>query len=160
MFRGHFIARVDKKLRLKIPPSFKQQIDESLDNQFFITSATGQDVEIFPLSEWEKMEKNLLPYLRSEAAVENFLLKTAYYGELATMDPQGHLKLPQRLCVAANIAPGMEVAVLGRGAMFRATNREQIMAALTRQFSDADQQALAEVLHAQITPQKNSENAS
>jgi MraZ protein len=160
MFRGNFIARVDKKLRLKIPSSFKQQIDESRDNRFFITSATGQDVDIYPLSEWEKIDEKLLSSLGSETAVKSYLQKTAYYGEEVTMDAHGRLKLPQRLCAEANIAPGVEVAVSGRAAMFSAVNREQLEASLSQQLSNADRQALAEVLHERINPQKNSENAS
>ncbi len=59
MFRGAFTARVDEKRRIRIPATFKHEIEERYDDRFFITSADGQEVEIYPLSEWEKIEEKL-----------------------------------------------------------------------------------------------------
>ena len=59
MFRGTHITRLDEKGRLKVPADFKRQIDENYGAQFYITSRTGTVAKVYPMQEWEEIERKL-----------------------------------------------------------------------------------------------------
>ena len=59
MFRGNHPTRVDEKGRLKLPAEFKRLVDERYGTHFYITSKDGRAAEIYPLSEWQKIEEKV-----------------------------------------------------------------------------------------------------
>ena len=59
MFRGTHITRLDEKGRLKVPADFKRQIDENYGVQFYITSWDGRSAKVYPMQEWEEIERKL-----------------------------------------------------------------------------------------------------
>jgi MraZ protein len=103
MFRGNIPTRVDEKGRLKLPADFKRLIDEHYGANFFITSRDGKKAEIWPMKEWQKIEAKLADVPNSDPGKKKFLSRTNYYGQVAEMDTQGRLLIPQLLREAAKL---------------------------------------------------------
>ena len=111
MFRGNHPTRVDEKGRLKVPAEFKRVIDEKYGSQFYITSLDGKSAQIYPFEEWERIEQKLAGLSTFNPTKKKFLTRTNYWGQVAEMDNQGRLLLPQLLRDSAQLKG--EVAVMG-----------------------------------------------
>ncbi|HLX76622.1 MAG TPA: hypothetical protein VKR26_17875 [Terriglobales bacterium] len=111
MFRGNHPTRVDEKGRLKVPAEFKRVIDEKYSTQFYITSVDGKSAQIYPFEEWERIEQRLAGLSTYNPTKKKFLTRTNYWGQVAEMDNQGRLLLPQLLRDSAQLKG--EVAVMG-----------------------------------------------
>jgi MraZ protein len=141
MFRGNHPARVDEKGRLKIPAEFRGRVDEIYGNHFYITSKDGKRAEIYPLKEWEKIEEKLAQIPSMNPAKQKFLDITSYYGQMADMDAQGRILLPQLLRETAKVTA--EVVVFGKQTYLEVLNHEAFKAQLTP-LTDEEQKALSE----------------
>ena len=105
-----------------MPTDFKRLLDElEYGPDFFITSRTGDSVEIYPMKEWEKIEEQVKARAGS-AAKRKFLDATNFFGQVVEMDAQGRLTLPQKLREKANTVG--EVGVLGQHTYFRVVNAQ------------------------------------
>lgn len=112
MFRGSYTARVDDKGRLKIPADFLRALSERYDEQnFFVTSWNGQFARIYPLREWESLEKRLSQAGTVSQSRKKFLNLVNYYGQQVSIDKQGRVLIPTTLRESADIKG--EVTVLG-----------------------------------------------
>jgi MraZ protein len=142
MFRGNHPTRVDEKGRLKLPAEFKRRIDETYGSQFYITSKDGRVAEIHPLQEWEKFEQKLAQIPNFNPAKKKLLDRLNYYGQMAEMDAQGRVLLPQILREQAGVTG--DVVVFGMQTYLEVANHDAF-----RQHMDAnpltaeDEQALA-----------------
>ncbi len=144
MFRGNHPARVDEKGRLKLPAEFKRRIDESYGPQFYITSKDGRRAEIYPLREWELIEEKLAGIPNLNPAKKKFLDVTNYYGQMAELDGQGRLTLPQLLRESAKVTA--DVVVLGSQTFLEVVNHDDFRAKLEAEpLTEADLNALAEM---------------
>lgn len=144
MFRGNHPARVDEKGRLKLPADFKRRVDEVYGPQFYITSRDGRRAEIYPIREWEKVEEKLSHIPSSNPAKKKFLDVTNYYGQMAELDQQGRMLLPQILRDSAKLVA--EVVVLGTQTYLEVVNREEFEAELERnRLTEDDMRALADL---------------
>lgn len=144
MFRGNHPARVDEKGRLKLPAEFKRRIDESYGPQFYITSKDGKRAEIYPLREWELIETKLAAIPNLNPAKKKFLDVTNYYGQMAELDGQGRLTLPQLLRESASVMA--DVVVLGSQTYLEVVNHEHFKAKLEAEpLTEADMAALADM---------------
>ncbi len=128
MFRGNHPARVDEKGRLKMPAEFKRRVDEVYGGQFYITSKDGKRAEIYPLKEWEKIEERLAQIPSMNPARQRFLDITSYYGQMAEMDQQGRLLLPQLLRETAKVTA--DVVVFGKQTYLEVADHEAFKAEL------------------------------
>ena len=120
MFRGNHPTRVDEKGRLKIPADYKREVDERYGSQFFITSLDGERAQVWPMPEWQKMEEKILAM--TSPARKKVLDRTSYYGQVAEMDAQGRVLIPQVLRESAK-AIG-DVVVIGALDHLEVTNHE------------------------------------
>jgi len=142
MFRGNHPARVDEKGRLKVPADFKRRVDEVYGPQFFITSKDGKRAEVYPLKEWEAIEAKLAQIPSMNPAKKKFLDVTNYYGQMAEMDAQGRLLIPQLLRETAKVMG--EVVVLGTQTFLEVVNHDMFKAELeVDPLTEEDQAALA-----------------
>ena len=69
MFRGNHPTRIDEKGRLKVPADFKRVLDEKYGQRFYITSRDGKIAELYPIEEWEQVEKKIASLPSSHPAV-------------------------------------------------------------------------------------------
>ena len=140
MFRGNHPTRVDEKGRLKIPADFKREVDERYGSQFFITSLDGDRAQVWPMPEWQKVEEKVLNQPMS-LAKKKWLDRTSYYGQVAEMDAQGRILIPQVLRESAKTLG--DVTVLGKLTYLEVTNMPQFVAKLeSAPWSDDDEVAL------------------
>lgn len=142
MFRGNHPTRVDEKGRLKIPAEFKRRIDEGYGTQFYITSVDGKVAQVYPLQEWEKVEQKLAAIPNMNPAKKKFLDRVNYYGQMAEMDTQGRLLLPQILREEARTLG--DVVVFGMQTYLEVANHEAFKQNMElNPLTAEDEQALA-----------------
>jgi len=147
MFRGNHPTRVDEKGRLKLPAEFKRRVDELYGPQFYITSMDGKRAQIYPLKEWEKIEASLAGMSPFDPARKKFLDVTNFYGQMAEMDAQGRVLIPQKLREMAKVTG--DVNVLGVQTLLEVVTQEtlesQAMSANgVVELTDSDLMAVAE----------------
>ena len=111
MLRGNYTARIDAKGRLKVPTEFRRLIEEKHGKDFYITSRDGQCVQIYPLPEWELIEQKVSLLGTTDPTRRRFLDITNYYGQQATMDPQGRVLIHPLLRKSSEVLG--DVVVLG-----------------------------------------------
>jgi len=140
MFRGNHPTRVDEKGRLKIPADFKRVVDELYTAQFFITSVNGERAQIWPMPEWQKKEE--LALNSRDVAVKRWLDRSSYYGQVAEMDAQGRVLIPQVLRESAKTVG--DVVVFGKLNYLEVANHDLFRAKLDAEpLTEADEAALA-----------------
>jgi len=147
MFRGNHPTRVDEKGRLKLPAEFKRRVDELYGPQFYITSMDGKRAQIYPLKEWEQIETSLARMSPMDPTRKKFLDVTNFYGQMAEMDAQGRLLIPQKLRELAKVMG--DVNVLGSQTLLEVVNAELFDAEMKKasgavELTDADLMAFAE----------------
>jgi MraZ protein len=107
--RGSHEAKADDKGRLKIPSQFRELIEARYGSVFFITSLDGETARLYPLPEWEAVERRLASMPSTDPTRERFLHLVNYYGQTVEMDAQGRVLLPARLRAAADLRGDVDV---------------------------------------------------
>jgi MraZ protein len=142
MFRGNHPTRVDEKGRLKIPADFKRVVDERYSAQFFITSVDGERAQIWPMQEWEEQEKRI--DAMTSITRKKLLDRVSYYGQVAEMDAQGRVLIPQVLRESAKTVG--DVNVFGKQRYLEVANYDQFRAKLEAEpITAEDEAALAQI---------------
>ncbi|HOM99341.1 MAG TPA: division/cell wall cluster transcriptional repressor MraZ [Acidobacteriota bacterium] len=144
--RGNTPAKVDAQGRLKIPTGHRRILEEEYGPQveLFVTSVDGENVLVYPLAEWEKIEAKLLEPPKMRPAKQRFLRNTSYFGQLTSMDAQGRVLIPQHLRERASIDG--EVVVIGQLNHLEVWNHEKFLQEMeAHPFTSADAEALAEL---------------
>jgi len=116
--RGNAPATVDEKGRLKLPTTFKADLESFATGEgggslsHYLTSLDGKGARLYPLPVWEAIEARLATVPGTNPAKRRFLEVTAYYGSLVEPDAQGRFVIPPILREAAQLTG--EVAILGQ----------------------------------------------
>lgn len=145
MLRGNFPAKIDAQGRIKIPTAHRKILEENYGPELYVTSITGNNVLIYPMHEWEKIEAKLLEPPKMLPGKVKFLRNTSYYGQVSTMDSQGRVSIQPHLRASAGVE-GEEVAVMGQLHNLEVWNRKRFEEILTSDpFDDTDASALADL---------------
>lgn len=123
-----------------MPAEFKRVIDEKYSTQFYITSLDGKSAQIYPFEEWERIEQRLAGLSTFNPTKKKFLTRTNYWGQVAEMDNQGRLLLPQLLRDAAQLKG--EVAVMGYLNRLEVQSMEGVRQAAEEAFTAEDEKNL------------------
>lgn len=116
--RGNNPATVDEKGRLKLPSSFKVELESFAQGEgqgvsrHYLTSLDGHSARLYPMPVWEAIEARLATLPSTNPAKRKFLETTAYFGSEVEPDAQGRFVIPPTLREAAQLTG--EVAVLGQ----------------------------------------------
>ena len=116
--RGNAPATVDEKGRLKLPTTFKADLEVFAKSEGgegmrqYLTSLDGKGARLYPLPVWEAIEARLASVPGTNPAKRRFLEVTAYYGSEVEPDAQGRFVIPPILREAAQLVG--EVAILGQ----------------------------------------------
>lgn len=116
--RGNSPATVDEKGRLKLPSTFKAELESFAQGEGsgslrqYLTSLDGRSARLYPLAVWEAIEGRLASLPSTSPAKRKFLETTAYFGSEVEPDAQGRFVIPPILREAAQLTG--EVAVLGQ----------------------------------------------
>lgn len=108
MLRGRYPATVDDKGRVKIPADFLAEL-RRLGKKFYVTSVTGDHARIYPMKEWEGIEKKLAQRSSYNPARQKFLARANYYGQVVEMDGQGRILIPSILRESAEMKGEVDV---------------------------------------------------
>ena len=116
MLRGASQINLDAKGRLSIPSRYRAQLQETCQGQVIITVDKDYCLLIYPLHEWEEVERKLnrLPNLNKQARRLQRLM--IGYASEVEMDGNGRLLLPKELRAFAGLEK--QVVLLGQGNKF------------------------------------------
>src|ERR1035438_9428603 len=141
MFRGSHLTRLDDKGRLKMPAEYKRLADEKYSgSKFYITSKDGKSAYLYPIQEWETIERKLVALPSFNASKQKLLKRTSYYGQEVEFDGQGRLLLPAVLRESADLKG--EVSVAGRLTYLEVQNAEALREEVLEPFTDEDAKTL------------------
>ena len=151
MFRGHAEAKIDAKGRLKVPKGFLRPLEERFGPEVFTTSLRGDCVWIYPLRNWEDVERSLSNLKGTHRGRRRFEARVSYYGQQSRLDAQGRLIVPSRLRQLAGIEG--EVVVLGKPDRLEVWNLERMERSFEADpFTDEDLDELTRDLEALAKP--------
>jgi transcriptional regulator MraZ len=143
VLRGNYAARIDDKGRLKIPNAFRSLVEGQHGTELFVTSLTGESVQIYPLPVWLALEERLARVPSTHPSRLKFLDRVNYYGQAAEVDAQGRVLIHGRLRDSAGMSG--EVDVFGQYNHMEVWNHERFVAKLQRApYTDDDARALSE----------------
>jgi MraZ protein len=144
MLRGNHPASIDEKGRLKVPNGFRSFIEQSWGKELFVTSVTGDYVRVYPMPLWIEIERRLADVPSASPSKQRFVDRVNFFGQVASLDAQGRVLLPQILRETA--AMSGEVAVLGLQNHLAVWNHKRLLDRLFKKepFTDEDGRALAE----------------
>src|SRR5271169_1126496 len=94
MFRGSHLTRLDDKGRLKMPAEYKRLADEKYGSKFYITSWDGKSAYLYPIQEWETIERKLVGLSTFNASKQKLLSRTSYYEQGVECERPGRRRLP------------------------------------------------------------------
>jgi transcriptional regulator MraZ len=144
MLRGNHPARIDDKGRLKVPNGFRSIVEAQYGPELFVTSVTGEFVKLYPMAVWLEIERRLAAVPSSNPSRQRFLDRVNFFGQVATMDKQGRVLLPQLLRESAAMTG--EVSVLGLQNHLAVWNQKRLLERLFKKepFTDEDGRILSE----------------
>jgi MraZ protein len=145
MLRGNHPARIDEKGRLKVPNAFRALLEAQHGAELFVTSVTGEHVRLYPLPVWVEIERKLASVPSASPSKQRFLDRVNFFGQVAEIDRQGRVLIPQRLRETA--AMSGEVSVLGLQNHLAVWNQKRLLERLFKKepFTEEDGRALAEL---------------
>lgn len=116
MFRGVNSINLDPKGRVAIPTRYRSELQDSCDGQLVLTVDRDKCLLLYPLPEWEEIEKRLirLPALNPQARrLQRLLIGHATECE---MDSQGRVLVAEPLRKFAGL--DKRVVLIGQGNKF------------------------------------------
>ena len=143
MFRGLQTGRVDDKNRLKLPALVRNALLKRYESpDLFITSLDETDVKIFPIAEWEVLERRLSEKTPGAGDLDGerknkILFLANHYGAEQSLDAQGRLLIPGAL----REGPGMrgEISLIWQSNHILALSAERYkQKAAEAKLNDAD----------------------
>jgi MraZ protein len=143
MLRGNHPARIDDKGRLKIPEGFRSAVESTYGPELFVTSVSGEYVRLYPMAVWQEVERKLADVPSSNPSKQRFLDRVNFFGQVAALDKQGRVVIPQLLRESAAMAG--EVSVLGLQNHLAVWNQKRLQERLFKKepFTDEDGRVLS-----------------
>jgi len=125
-----------------VPTPFRRLIDEKYGTEFYVTSLTGDNVQMYPLPEWESIEKRLSLLPSRDPTRIKFLDRTNYYGQQQTMDAQGRVLIQPLLRRSSEVLG--DVVVLGYLSYLEVWELEKFQQRLAANpYTEEDESAIA-----------------
>jgi MraZ protein len=143
VLRGNHPARVDDKGRLKVPAGFRALVEQQYGSELFVTSVTGEYVRLYPMAVWLEVERRLAEVPSANPSKQRFLDRVNFFGQVAAMDRQGRVVLPQLLRESAAMTG--DVSVLGLQNHLAVWNQKRLQERLFKKepFTDEDGRVLS-----------------
>ncbi len=114
-FRGRFEIKLDPKGRLLIPAAYRQNLPVE-NPQFIITNNRYRGkscLHAYSIHEWEKLERNISRLSSLKAEVQAFNRFYLSAGQVADVDSQNRILVPQSLRKFAGLVGGVFLVGLG-----------------------------------------------
>ncbi|MFN0084455.1 MAG: division/cell wall cluster transcriptional repressor MraZ [Blastocatellia bacterium] len=144
MLRGSYNARIDEKGRFKVPASFKRYLEERYGSpDYYVTSLDGECARIYPLHEWEEIERKLAEPPVMDPAKKKFLDRTNYWGQMQALDGQGRMLIPLQLRADAGLQGDVMVSGYLNFLEVWSVERFRQVRLENRPYTDEDHEAMA-----------------
>jgi MraZ protein len=108
MLRGNYLATVDEKGRVKIPADFLGELRKA-GSKFYVTSANGDHARVYPMKEWEAIERKLAKLSSYDPRKRKFLEHANYFGQVVEVDGQGRILIPPVLRESADMKGEVDI---------------------------------------------------
>lgn len=93
---------MDSKGRLSFPSRFRDVLHQ-FESEILMVTTWGKHLRVFPVSEWETLETNLLAKGKEQPDLASFVRLVVSGVNECSLDKQGRLLLPQALRSEANL---------------------------------------------------------
>ncbi|CUT00738.1 division/cell wall cluster transcriptional repressor MraZ [Candidatus Kryptobacter tengchongensis] len=102
-FKGSYIYAVDEKGRVSIPARMRKYLSLEANETFVITRGTETCLFLFPLDEWEKLEKRLKELNTFNPQHRLLVRILLMWAVEVTLDNQSRIMIPKNLLEFAKI---------------------------------------------------------
>ena len=116
MFRGAAKVTLDDKGRMGIPYRYREQIAERSQGQLVLTIDVDQCLLIYPLPEWEQIERKLMGMGSLNPRVRRLQRLMVGHATDLSLDGHGRLLLPAELRAFAGLE--RQAMLIGQGNRF------------------------------------------
>ena len=113
MLEGKFISVMDRWGRVRIPRALHRIIEDKYGNEIFVTTVDVRDVRIYPLAEWELIERKMREKYEENRIIQKVMERTAFFGMLGKIDKQGRILIHKLL--REKIKLDGEILIEGKG---------------------------------------------
>lgn len=108
-FRGRSEHSLDSKGRLSFPSRFRDVLSQFESEELMVTN-WGKHSRVYPVSEWEQLETNLLAKGKEQPELGSFVRNVITGVNECSLDKQGRLLLPQQLRNEVNLRKDVVIA--------------------------------------------------
>ncbi len=113
VLHGSVTVKMDEKGRVKIPANLRRLIQDRFGAcEYYVTSMKGDCALVYPERVWDELLRKLSTQSPTKPPVKRFRRATSYWGQMASMDPQGRIMIHPRLRTDAGL--DTEVVILGQ----------------------------------------------
>ena len=116
MLRGVNAINLDTKGRMAMPTRYREQLQESCDGQMVVTVDRDRHLLLYPLPEWERVERKLLELPSQNPAVARLKRLLMGHATDCEFDGSGRILLPPKLREFAEIEK--KIVMIGQGNKF------------------------------------------
>ena len=116
MFRGATKVTLDAKGRLAIPTRHRERLAARCDGQIVVTVDRQHCLLIYPLRDWEDIERQLVRLPSLNKKVREFKQMMVGYASEIELDGNGRVLLPKELREFAEL--DRQVVLIGQGNKF------------------------------------------
>ena len=110
-FKGQFKYTIDSKGRINIPAKFRKAVSPESNETFVITRGLENCIYVYPLDEWNKIEKKLRQLSTNQKDNRLFIRMMTSFASESQLDRQGRIAIPQYLIDLVKI--NKEILIIG-----------------------------------------------
>ena len=108
-FIGEYSYALDSKGRVNIPAKFRQSLSEDNNNTFVISRGMDPCIYVYPLLQWQVIERNLRNLSSLQSVNRTFIRNTVRYATPSTYDKQGRISLSPYLIHYAGLVRDIQI---------------------------------------------------
>ncbi len=116
MFRGASKVTLDAKGRMAIPTRYRGRLEERCDNQLVVTVDRDYCLLVYPLPEWEEIERRLVRLPTLDRQVRRLQRLMVGYATEVELDGHGRILLSRELREFAGL--DRQAMLIGQGNRF------------------------------------------
>ncbi len=110
-FLGEYRYSIDSKGRVNLPARLRKALPESADDTFIVTRGLHENILVYSLEEWKRLEEGLRRLSLLDPVHRIFIRQTTRFATPCKLDSQGRIAIPQSLLDFAHITK--EVIIIG-----------------------------------------------
>ncbi len=109
-FIGEYVCKLDSKGRLSLPSGMRKQLNPEDQEQFVVNRGLGGNLNLYPLSEWDRVMAKLRKLNRFKAKNLKFVRMFQNGATKLSVDGNGRILLPKALMEFAGVTKEIVLA--------------------------------------------------